>query len=74
MADLLPPAYAPSFMLIVKIIQGPTFEKPYTSEIGAKNDLQRIFHGAPEDGIWIQERFYPPHRVEYAEIKPIEIK
>lgn len=71
MPDLPPSPIGPKFLLRIAIIDGDVIEYPYESAMDAKHELEIILHGMP-GGLWAGDRYYPSHRIEYAEITPAE--
>ena len=72
MPDLPPSPIGPKFLLRIAIIDGDVIEYPYASAMDAKHELEIIHHGMP-GGLWAEDRYYPLHRIEYAEITPAEM-
>lgn len=72
MPDLIPSSIGPRYMLRIAIIDGDILEFPYASDTDAKNEMQHIFYGSP-GGVWMDGRYYPVHRIEYAEIVFVKI-
>jgi len=63
MADLIAPPN-PQYKLLVELKSGHRLAFGFETKLDCVNDIQRIFHGAPADGVWDGSVYYPPSAVE----------